>query len=99
MNDDQKIFAEYYHAFLEKTDRVSYANRPGIVQIGASSHQAYGPPIVNQEPVIGVYLPERMFNKLIKDTCDRLSEEQIRNNDYRAYKLYMEYKMFVELLR
>jgi hypothetical protein len=98
-DDNNKIFAEHYHAFLEKSDRVSHSRVTGTVQLGSFSHQMLGPEIVNSERVIAVYLPESMFEKLVNDTCNKLREEEIRNNDYRAYKLFMEYKMFVELLR
>lgn len=98
MNDIDK-FCWHYRARAEVTDQNVYESVPGVVQVGTQTIGTFGPAQVTTEKVICLHLPKSEFDKLVKDNVDRMNEETLRNNDQRLYKLYMEYKLWLEMIR
>lgn len=98
MNDIFQEFCNNHHANIQPTDR-------NIVRRGAFPN-SFSHPLTQAmyepheiEKVIAIYLPESEAKKVITEMTNLYRERELMNRDSRLYKLYMEYKLWLEMIR
>lgn len=92
-------FCWKYKARIRLTEELAVTNRQGIVQVGSATVDTYGPPQVTTERLIELKLPQSQFDSLMQQMNALRREEYLRQRDPRLQKLYMEYKLWLEMIK
>jgi len=95
---DKDIFTDYFRCSIELTERQSFQRVMLPLTFGPNT--IFKPDdSIGKEPVLAIYITEAMTDDLVHRVAEMLKEEEYRRRDPQLLKLWMDYKIMLELKR